>query len=216
MTLLFANAVCALSGGRARRPAPHLAPRGRHRRRPPHGAGAPAGLVDQHRPREQRQPRLRPGTEPRQSRPAPGEDRFGRAGAARRSTRSTPAQLAALRGHSVAVEPWEVAAAWAYGLDWLPLPVFQNYTAYTARLDRLNSEAIEDPARGPERILRENQALVVPQFPATTSTAASPSGIRPNRRGRSSATSSQWRPANAGRSSAGCRTVAANRGCWKR
>jgi hypothetical protein len=76
----------------------------------------------------------------------------------------TPEALAALRGHSVAVEPWEVAAAWAYDLDWRPLPIFQNYSAYTSVLDRLNAEAVEDPA-GPERLLRENQLAVNPEFP---------------------------------------------------
>lgn len=75
-----------------------------------------------------------------------------------------PGALAALRGHSVAVEPWEIAAAWAYGLDWRPLPIFQNYSAYTAALDRLNAEAVEDPD-GPERLLRENQQVVDSEFP---------------------------------------------------
>jgi hypothetical protein len=75
-----------------------------------------------------------------------------------------PQGLAALRGHTVAVEPWEVGAAWAYELDWLPLPVFQNYSAYTPALDRLNSEAAEDP-EGPERILRQNTQVVQPEFP---------------------------------------------------
>lgn len=74
------------------------------------------------------------------------------------------AARAALRGRSVAVEPWETSAAWAYGLDWKPLPVFQNYSAYTSRLDRLNAEAAES-ADGPERILRENPLLVFPEFP---------------------------------------------------
>ena len=75
-----------------------------------------------------------------------------------------PATLAALRGHTVTVEPWEIGAAWAYNLDWQPLPVFQNYSAYTSRLDQINSEALADPA-GPERILRENVGLVYPEFP---------------------------------------------------
>jgi hypothetical protein len=75
-----------------------------------------------------------------------------------------PGALAALRGHSVAVEPWEVAAAWAYGLDWRPLPVIQNYSAYTPGLDRLNSEVVESPD-GPERLLRENQQVVDSEFP---------------------------------------------------
>jgi hypothetical protein len=74
-----------------------------------------------------------------------------------------PQALAKLRGHRVAVEPWEVAAAWAYGLDWQPQPVVQNYSAYTSHLDRLNAEAMES-ADGPERLLRENPLLVHPEF----------------------------------------------------
>jgi hypothetical protein len=72
--------------------------------------------------------------------------------------------LAALKGRSVAVEPWEIGAAWAYELDWSPLPVFQNYSAYTASLDRLNAATVADPG-GPERILRENEPAVYPEFP---------------------------------------------------
>lgn len=74
-----------------------------------------------------------------------------------------PRMLAELRGRTVAVEPWEVAAAWAYELDWRPLPVFQNYSAYTAELDRLNADDAADPD-GPQRILRENPLLVLPEF----------------------------------------------------
>lgn len=69
-----------------------------------------------------------------------------------------------LEGHTVAVEPWETAAVWAYELDWRPLPIFQNYSAYTSRLDRLNAEAVE-AADGPERILRENPPFVYNEFP---------------------------------------------------
>jgi hypothetical protein len=75
-----------------------------------------------------------------------------------------PGALAALEGHTVAVEPWEAGAAWAYGLDWRPLPIFQNYSAYTSHLDRLNTEAVESPD-GPERILRENPPFVYDEFP---------------------------------------------------
>lgn len=74
------------------------------------------------------------------------------------------ASLATLRGHSVAVDPWETALVWAYDLNWAPLPVFQGYTAYTADLDRLNANAVAAPD-GPDRILRENLALVYPEFP---------------------------------------------------
>ncbi|MGN6258469.1 MAG: hypothetical protein ACTHN3_12090 [Solirubrobacterales bacterium] len=78
--------------------------------------------------------------------------------------RLDPATRAALRGRTVAIEPWEAGVAWAYELDWKPLPVFQDYSAYTAGLDRLNAEAAESAA-GPQRILRENPLLVFPEFP---------------------------------------------------
>lgn len=75
-----------------------------------------------------------------------------------------PGALAAVRGHTVAVEPWEAGAAWAYRLDWLPQPIFQNYSAYTPALDRLNAATIESPD-GPERLLRENAQVVNAEFP---------------------------------------------------
>ena len=75
-----------------------------------------------------------------------------------------PQALAALGDRTVAIEPWEVGVAWAYELPWSPLPVFQDYSAYTPALDRLNAAAAESPS-GPERILRENPLLVFPEFP---------------------------------------------------
>jgi hypothetical protein len=48
--------------------------------------------------------------------------------------------------------------AWAYDLDWKPLPVFQDYSAYTAELDDLNADALASPD-GPDAILRETPAL---------------------------------------------------------
>jgi hypothetical protein len=67
-----------------------------------------------------------------------------------------PETLALLKGKRVEVDPWEIAVAWAYELDWQPFPVIQNYTAYTQDLDRLNSEAVEDAEDGPQMILRQN------------------------------------------------------------
>lgn len=67
--------------------------------------------------------------------------------------------LALLRGHTVHVDPWEAAVAWLERLRWDPLPVFQGYSAYTARLDGLNAAALSSPG-GPQRILRENTLLV--------------------------------------------------------
>lgn len=67
------------------------------------------------------------------------------------------AALAELQGRTVSVDPWEISAAWAYDLDWYPVPIFQNYQAYTEKLDELNAGTIADPD-GPERILRQNPA----------------------------------------------------------
>lgn len=48
--------------------------------------------------------------------------------------------------------PWESAIPWAYDLEWRPLPVFQDYTAYTPELDRANADAAASPD-GPEYLL---------------------------------------------------------------
>ncbi len=64
-----------------------------------------------------------------------------------------PQTLALLRGHTVHVGPYEAAVAWAYHLDWRPLPVFQSYTAYTTGLDQMNADALNSSS-APERILR--------------------------------------------------------------
>ena len=47
-----------------------------------------------------------------------------------------PASLEALAGHTVHVDPSETRAAWAYGLDWEPIPIFQPYAAWTEALGR--------------------------------------------------------------------------------
>jgi hypothetical protein len=66
----------------------------------------------------------------------------------------------ALRGHCVTAEPVEITAVWAHpGWRWCPLPVFQSYTAYTTRLDRLNAEAYADARDGPDRVLRQLTAI---------------------------------------------------------
>jgi hypothetical protein len=49
---------------------------------------------------------------------------------------------AAVTGPPVAVDPWESTLAWAYDLNWKPVPVFQSYVAYTGRLDALNASAL--------------------------------------------------------------------------
>lgn len=69
-----------------------------------------------------------------------------------------PAVLDELKGHRVSVDPWEIGVTWAYELDWSPLPVFQNYSAYTTHLDELNTEEVESP-EGPDRILKNALAF---------------------------------------------------------
>jgi hypothetical protein len=71
-----------------------------------------------------------------------------------------PSTSKLLSGYTVHVDPWEAALAWAEGLRWDPLPVFQEYSAYTTALDRLNADALRSRA-GPQRILREDTSMAV-------------------------------------------------------
>jgi hypothetical protein len=63
------------------------------------------------------------------------------------------ATLAQLAGRTVDVEPSDAAIAWAYRLDWRPLPVIQSYSAYTPTLDRDDAAALAS-SYAPQRILR--------------------------------------------------------------
>ena len=81
-----------------------------------------------------------------------------------------PRGLELLDGQTVAVDPSEVAVAWANDLDWRPLPVFQPYMAWTEDLDRRNAEALVDDD-GPQRILRQN-LNALGRYPAFESPAA--------------------------------------------
>lgn len=83
----------------------------------------------------------------------------GRANLQRRYYKLPPPVLAALKGRTVHIHPWEAGIAWAYPeLRWRPLPVFQEYTAYTADLDRLNADFLKGP-RAPERILTQRISI---------------------------------------------------------
>jgi hypothetical protein len=66
--------------------------------------------------------------------------------AARRELRVSyaipPRVIAALEGHEVHADPWDIAAVWAYHLRWEPLPVFQTYFAYTRYLDDHNRDRL--------------------------------------------------------------------------
>jgi hypothetical protein len=73
----------------------------------------------------------------------------------------SPAELALLRSGSVHVAPWEAGVAWAYELDWDPLPVFQQYSAYTKGLDELNAEKLES-STAPNLVLWQNTTIFDP------------------------------------------------------
>ena len=73
--------------------------------------------------------------------------------ATRRSAYGLDARaLELIKGMRVHVHPWEIAIAWAYGLEWDPLPVFQSYAAQAPALDDRNARRVASP-EGPERIL---------------------------------------------------------------
>jgi len=77
----------------------------------------------------------------------------------RQSYALEPATLALLEDRTVHIRPWEAQVAWAYPeLRWRPVPVFQEYSAYTADLDRLDAEFLAGPS-APERILTEETAI---------------------------------------------------------
>jgi hypothetical protein len=57
----------------------------------------------------------------------------------RRALPVSAGTLEALAGKTVDVFPWDIALAYAYGLDWSPRPVFHSYCAYTKALDLLNA-----------------------------------------------------------------------------
>lgn len=72
---------------------------------------------------------------------------------------------AAIGRHTVQIDPYDTAVAWAYGLAWDPVPVFQLYAAYALALDRANADALT-AAGAPERILRARHGSIDNRFPA--------------------------------------------------
>jgi hypothetical protein len=74
-----------------------------------------------------------------------------------------PKLLSLVAGRPTHVLPYEASVAWAYQLDWRPLPVFQDYQAYTSTLDDLNADRLAG-RDGPERILRRVESTVDGRF----------------------------------------------------
>jgi SGNH hydrolase-like domain, acetyltransferase AlgX len=91
----------------------------------------------------------------------------------RREVAVPPTMARALRGHCVTSEPDEIVAVWAHPMwRWCPLPIFQSYTAYTPRLDRLNAAAYADARHGPDRVLRQVDQAIDGRNPTWESPAA--------------------------------------------
>ncbi len=68
-----------------------------------------------------------------------------------------PSILASIRGHTVDIAPREQTVAWAYpGVRFDPLPIIQDYSAYTSSLDALDRDDVASPA-APRFILRLDQ-----------------------------------------------------------
>ena len=62
-------------------------------------------------------------------------------------------QVSESLGGGVQVDPWDVAIVWAFDLRWHPVPVFQEYVAFTPWLDGENAKSVLGPD-APSRILR--------------------------------------------------------------
>jgi len=89
------------------------------------------------------------------------QDAFEQAGRAsiKASAPIAPSVLSKLHGHTVAVFPIDVDLAWAYRMDWDPIPVLQSYTAYTSGLDALDASFL-DSSKAPQRILYEGPGTI--------------------------------------------------------
>ncbi|MET0902494.1 MAG: hypothetical protein ABWZ52_04570 [Acidimicrobiales bacterium] len=67
--------------------------------------------------------------------------------------------VSALAGRRVAADGWDVAALWAFDLDWTPLATLQSYAAPTPWLDDRNADRVRDANAGPDAILHRAEAF---------------------------------------------------------
>ena len=88
-----------------------------------------------------------------------------------RTTYGVPSSLLDLIGdHPLAVDPWDSAVAYDYGLTWRPWFVPQNYVAYTPSLDDANARSAE-MAPADQRVLRREGAVIDARNPMWDSPA---------------------------------------------
>lgn len=72
-----------------------------------------------------------------------------------------PSMLAKVAGHTVDMSPWEQNVAWAYPkIVFDPLPIPQDYSAYTPSLDSLDAADLQT-SRAPQFILQEPEVVSI-------------------------------------------------------
>jgi len=74
------------------------------------------------------------------------------------------ALVARLASGTVGIVPWDIAIAYAYGLDWDPSPVLQSYSAYTSYLDDRDAAHFSSGS-APDSVLLADTAIDG-QYPA--------------------------------------------------
>ena len=83
-----------------------------------------------------------------------------------------PTTLAHARGKTTYIQDDQAGISWAYpSLKWKPLPVLQEYAAYTPYLDQLNADFIASE-NAPERILRPPSGAIGSQVQSPAATVS--------------------------------------------
>lgn len=70
----------------------------------------------------------------------------------------------------VVIDPYEISAAWAYDLDWVPFPSMQRYLGYTPYLDQRNADLL-DGEDAPAFVLRQRFAVIQRRYAPAESPA---------------------------------------------
>lgn len=74
-------------------------------------------------------------------------------------------QLAQIGNATVHIDPWDISTAWAFGLNWKPVPIFQTYSTYDSYLDELNASYLLSE-NGPEFVLKRTTRTIDQRNPA--------------------------------------------------
>lgn len=88
----------------------------------------------------------------------------------RREYRLSARALSLIGDRAVHISPDETSVAWAYRLNWKPMPIFQANLVSTPALDRINAESLE-ARTGPATILRAHGPVESALPPGATTAA---------------------------------------------